>query len=243
MKMPETEEALKRKILEKYKSFRAFASANDLNVMTLTNILNKGITFAGSINVYKICKGLDIDFESLVNGKIKSRIPNAQSINKNEYDLLNKYRQLDEFGQNAVDDLVKNEFERVVFYKNNYKFVYKPFPDMPVSAGSGIDLQSDGQETLKIYKTREADECDFVLRVRGDSMEPKFSDGDVVLVKSQPAVDIGQIGIFIVNGEGYMKELGIGKLISLNENYRPIKIKPSDEMITVGLVLGKAMLG
>ena len=237
------EEQLKKLILERNKSLRVFSKNNNINVMTLSNILNKGLGMAGAINVYKICKGLNIDFNALMNGEIKPHIPSVRPITKNEYDFLSKFRELDDFGKKSVTDLIVNEFDRVAYYKNSYKYIYKPFPDMPVSAGFGIDLQSDGGETLKLCKTLEADECDFVLRVSGDSMEPKFFDGDVVLVKSQPAVDIGQIGIFIVNGEGFMKELGMGCLISLNNKYKPIKIKDYDEMKTVGLVLGKAQLG
>ncbi|MBQ0104965.1 MAG: S24 family peptidase [Armatimonadetes bacterium] len=235
-------EELKKLILGRNKSLSVFARNNGLNVMTLTNIINKGPEMAGAVNVYKICKGLDIDFSKCMEGEIVPAVRNAYSLTNNEYDMLSRYRALDEFGTRAVDDLLRNEFERVIYNQNTYRFIYKPFPDMPVSAGEGMDLQSDGSETLKIKKTPEAEECDFVLRVRGDSMEPKFYDGDVVLVKCQPAVDIGQIGIFILNGEGFMKEMGAGRLISLNRKYDPIAIKEYDEIKTVGRVLGKAEL-
>lgn len=236
-------EKLKKLILSENKSLRIFAVKNDISVMTLTNILNKGLDTASAVNVYRICHGLNIDFPKLMEGEIVPRVPNVYSVTNKEYDMLGKYRALDDFGTKAVDDLLQNEFDRVTFSENAYRYIYKPFPDMPVSAGFGADLQSDSGETLKLCKTPESEECDFVLRVRGDSMEPKFYDGDIVLVKSQPAVDIGQIGIFIVNNEGFMKELGMGKLISLNRKYDPIEIKDYDEMRTVGLVLGKAQLG
>lgn len=235
-------EKLKKLILAENRSLRTFATKNGLNVMTLTNIINKGVDTASTVNVYRICKGLNIDFLKLMEGEIVPAVPNVYSVTNKEYDMLGKYRALDDFGTKAVDDLLKTEFDRVIFTENTFRYIYKPFPDMPVSAGCGMDLQSDGTETLKICKTPEAEECDFVLRVRGDSMEPKFFDGDIVLVKSQPAVDIGQIGIFIVNGEGFMKELGIGKLISLNKKYSPIEVGQYDEMKTVGLVIGKAQL-
>ena len=40
----------------------------------------------------------------------------------------------------------------------------------------------------------------FGLRVNGDSMEPKFSNGDVVIVRKQPDADTGDIAIVLVNG-------------------------------------------
>ena len=41
----------------------------------------------------------------------------------------------------------------------------------------------------------------FALQIKGQSMEPKISDGDVVIVRKQPDVDSGQIAIVCVNGD------------------------------------------
>lgn len=41
----------------------------------------------------------------------------------------------------------------------------------------------------------------FALRVNGDSMEPRFVDGDVVIVRKQEDVDNGDIAIMLVNGD------------------------------------------
>ena len=40
----------------------------------------------------------------------------------------------------------------------------------------------------------------FALQISGDSMEPKFSAGDVVIVRKQPTIESGQIAIVRVNG-------------------------------------------
>nr|DAH37258.1 MAG TPA: Repressor protein CI [Caudoviricetes sp.] len=48
----------------------------------------------------------------------------------------------------------------------------------------------------------------FGLTVKGDSMEPKFSDGDVVIVRKQSDVDTGDIAVVLVNGnEATLKKL------------------------------------
>ncbi len=47
-------------------------------------------------------------------------------------------------------------------------------------------------------------------------MEPVYYDGDIVLIKSQPAVENGEIGIFIIENSGYIKKYGGDRLISLN---------------------------
>ncbi|MCI9408185.1 MAG: hypothetical protein HFJ89_00015 [Oscillospiraceae bacterium] len=35
-------------------------------------------------------------------------------------------------------------------------------------------------------------------------MSPKFHDSDHVLIRQHPTVELGQIGIFYVNGKGYI---------------------------------------
>ena len=41
----------------------------------------------------------------------------------------------------------------------------------------------------------------FFLRVRGDSMNLKFNDGDLILVQQQKYLDDGEIGVFLIDGE------------------------------------------
>ncbi len=48
----------------------------------------------------------------------------------------------------------------------------------------------------------------FYLMVRGDSMEPKISEGDLALVRRQSDVESGQLAVVIVNGEeGTLKKV------------------------------------
>ena len=67
----------------------------------------------------------------------------------------------------------------------------------------------------------------FGLQIHGDSMEPKFSDGDVVIVRQQDDAESGDIVIATVNGtDATCKRLrkyrdGI-ELISTNPSYEPM---------------------
>lgn len=48
----------------------------------------------------------------------------------------------------------------------------------------------------------------FYLMVRGDSMEPRISDGDLALVRRQPDVESGQLAVVIIGGEeGTLKKI------------------------------------
>lgn len=71
-------------------------------------------------------------------------------------------------------------------------------------------------------------------------MEPMFSDSDCVLVRIQPDVEPGEIGIFIVDNEGYIKKKGSHELISVNPEYDNIPISEYTECRCFGKVLGKA---
>lgn len=61
----------------------------------------------------------------------------------------------------------------------------------------------------------------FALEIKGDSMEPKMSKGDIVIVKQQNTVENGQIAIVLVNGdEATVKKVRFGdngiELIAFN---------------------------
>ncbi len=48
----------------------------------------------------------------------------------------------------------------------------------------------------------------FYLMVRGDSMEPRISEGDLALVRRQPDVESGQLAVVLINGEeGTLKKI------------------------------------
>lgn len=67
----------------------------------------------------------------------------------------------------------------------------------------------------------------FGLQIKGQSMEPKISDGDVVIVRRQPDVDSGDIAVVLVNGnDATVKRIkkspqGV-TLIPSNPAYEPI---------------------
>ena len=48
----------------------------------------------------------------------------------------------------------------------------------------------------------------FALRINGDSMEPLYHNGDMVLVQNCSSVEVGELGIFVLDGDGYFKKYG-----------------------------------
>lgn len=119
-------------------------------------------------------------------------------------------------------------------------YITIPVYDQGASAGTGVFLDSSDYEMVTMPEDRMTRKANFAVWVSGNSMEPKFSDGDLVLVRTQPTVEIGEIGIFILNGDGYIKKMGHNKLISINPAYDDIEIGEWDELYCKGKVLGKA---
>lgn len=159
-----------------------------------------------------------------------------------ELDLIHQYRAMDAYGKDMVTTVAKKEYDRCMQRTEQRKMprVYVNYNyDATVSAGTGDALLDYAQwQKIAVLETAESRKADFILRVDGDSMEPQFSDGDLVLVRQQPAVDKGQIGIFCVDGMGYMKEYQGSHLVSLNPNYRNIRL--TEDARCFGLVLGIA---
>ena len=77
----------------------------------------------------------------------------------------------------------------------------------------------------------------YTIGVNGDSMEPTYSDGDIVYVKKETHLTTGDIGIFQKHNGIYIKEVGENVLLSHNPKYKPIK--NDGDIICLGKVLGK----
>jgi repressor LexA len=96
-----------------------------------------------------------------------------------------------------------------------------------VAAGIPIEAVENIIDTEEITEQMSSTGEFFGLQIHGDSMEPKFSEGDVVIVRQQNDAESGDIVIVTVNGtDATCKRLrkyrdGI-ELISTNPSYGPM---------------------
>ena len=105
------------------------------------------------------------------------------------------------------------------------------------AAGFGYDLSSEDEwAEITVLDTPQARSADFAVEVDGDSMEPDYHSGDIVLIKRDPDVPVGEVGLFVHDGMGYIKERGKKCLISRNPEYPNIE----GEAQCIGLVIGIA---
>jgi len=173
-----------------------------------------------------------------------------------EHDHITQYRQLDTHGKSLVDVIMTKELERIHFMGAKAQSANKTVDEQWVtlnvyqqkaSAGLGSYLTDDSDndfEVMRFMATPVSQQADFCVKIRGDSMEPKICDGDIVFVKASPKVDADNVGIFVYDGEAYCKRLRIDNkkgaifLESLNKSYAPKQITDPEYLRTVGLVIG-----
>lgn len=179
--------------------------------------------------VEALCKALNCSLDDAVGFALKQ-----PDFSNSEINHIKKYRELDLHGKKIVDFVLYEEHERC---HPVIKLITRPYYQIPVSAGFGNPLDEPPDEELEIEDTLEHRRADFIVRVSGDSMKPKFNNNDKVLVQKQPTIEIGEIGIFVLNGESFIKKLGVNELISLNAKYPPKKISANDSIFCCGKVI------
>lgn len=133
--------------------------------------------------------------------------------------------------------LVKDKVDKLFFKQEGIPLVGRVAAGDPILAVENID------EILNLQDLFSSSGDLFALRVRGDSMvQAGIRKGDIVVAKSQPTADRGDIVVAIVNGEeGTVKKLGkVGPEIHLqpaNPQYQSI-IKPASQVEIRGVVIG-----
>lgn len=138
------------------------------------------------------------------------------------------------------------------------KYIEKPVSNLAVSAGVGEFLSEDNFEMVSFPESSVPAGADFGVRISGDSMEPVYHDGQIVWVQQCDRVCVGEVGIFIYDGEGYIKMYNEQEpaeenradftdsynnlhmqpvLISYNQAYEPKEISAAAGFQVIGRVL------
>lgn len=187
--------------------------------------------------VETLCKALKCSINDAVGYDSET-----DSFSSSELKMIKKYRTLDKHGKKIVDFVLNEEYDRSTEQNEEViqtNCIVLTMYEDPVSAGTGEYLADGRCVEVTVDETPLTERADFILRVSGDSMEPTYYDGDKVLVEKLKTLDIGDIGIFILNGQGYIKEYSPDGLLSHNKKYGIIRIGESDRCDIVGKVIGK----
>lgn len=190
----------------------------------------------------ELADALHIDVSFLLQDEVKTFYDNRATVDEMEL-LVKKYRVLDQYGKNTVNAVLDCEYDRCT--QQNEEEVLEPskvihisHSELKASAGFGWELDMERMEKWTVLLNDTTRKADFCVDVSGDSMEPKFHDGDIILVRSQPAVELGEIGLYVFDGCGYVKRQGAGKIESINTQYPDIEPTESNDIECKGLILG-----
>lgn len=167
------------------------------------------------------------------------------AVDAQEMEGIKKYRLLDRFGKEAVAEVLNAEYRRyeqageeeASEQRRDETSVYFIVPcfTSPMSAGSGQPAGDEFPENYKLIREPPRG-TSFIAPVSGHSMEPSYCDGQLVFVHAAEEIPVGEIGVFWMDGQQWIKELGDGVLISHNPDYRPRPM--TDDVRCQGLVLG-----
>lgn len=141
-------------------------------------------------------------------------------------ELIDKYRIEDDTDKNVIDFPGK-ERELPLFL-------------LAASAGTGEFLDSVAHEMV-VVGSEVPEKASFGIRLHGNSMEPRYMNGQIVWVYRTEELFDGEIGIFYLDGQAYCKKLHKGKkgleLLSFNPEYSPIPVTDASEFKIFGRVL------
>lgn len=228
----------------------------DLKKYSVSNLLDRFATSRSAINAWKkgninagttaeIANALDVSLEYLITGQEKSS-PTIE-LTADERELLDLYSDLSIENKARVREraAVLAELEAPAAndpeqeHEEEPETIFIEYSTLKVSAGSGEPLIDDTYpEFIEVKRSELTEEANFAVQISGNSMLPRFKNKDIVLVRSQPTVEIGEIGIFIIDGNGYIKERAVNRLISINPEYDDIYFKENQDIRCKGLVIG-----
>ncbi len=112
----------------------------------------------------------------------------------------------------------------------------------PIAAGTPLTAEREYDNYISI--AGDSHHADAALRIEGDSMTPRYLDGDLVLIRLQDDVDNGQIAAVCIDDCITLKRLyhmphGV-QLVSENPKYAPMMFDASnsDSIHVMGLAVG-----
>lgn len=162
-----------------------------------------------------------------------------------EVEIVRLYHALSDEGKNNalsyIKSLVKKEKCKNVVSISEKLYEYHVYEKM--SAGIGSSVYND-QNYDTVYFDEELAH-DFASWVSGDSMEPKYQNGSVALIRQTGFDYDGAVYAVVCNSQTYIKrvfreEKGL-RLVSINPKYRDIFLSYDEDPRIVGIVVGNFM--
>ena len=159
-----------------------------------------------------------------------------------EIEIVRLYNTLSNKSKNQVveyaRDLVQKEKTQQVISVSENFYEYHVYEKM--SAGIGASVYDDRNYDIVYFNEELAH--DFASWVSGDSMEPKYENGSVALIRETGFDYNGAVYAVVCNNQTYIKrvyreENGL-RLVSINPKYKDIFISYDEDPRVVGIIVG-----
>lgn len=236
-------ENIKKLKKEKGMTNESLSALSGISAGTLNKLLSGATLDPKLSTLTDLSKALGCTLDEMLTGR---KLSNGEILSPSEEELLKKYRLLDDSGRETASYIINKEYQRTVreseavpFSLDTPKIRTLRLYNIAVSAGTGSYLSDSGYSKISVYSSKTTDSADFAVKISGDSMNPKYSDGDVLLVEKAEEIDRGELGVFSINGDSYFKKFGGDRLISLNPEYRDIVFSVNDDVKCFGKVIGR----
>ena len=162
-----------------------------------------------------------------------------------EVEILRLYNTLSDEGKNSalsyVRSLVRKEQCKKVVSISEKLYEYHVYEKM--SAGIGSSVYND-QDYDTVYFDEELAH-DFASWISGDSMEPKYKNGSVALIRESGFDYDGAVYAVVWNSQTFIKKVYREKnglrLVSINKDYKDIQIPYNENPHIVGKIVGSFM--
>lgn len=171
----------------------------DVPAQTLYSIIKRDNMKIDFDVLLRICRALDAPISLFCGGKTEA----VSTPEPSEWELIRRYRGLDDHGREMVDTVLEKESQRIAAATAKPKAGrIIPLYFSPAAAGYASPALGEDYED---YIVPAESQADFAARISGDSMEPLLHDGDIALVKRCP-IENGDVGLFFVDGDMKCKQ-------------------------------------
>ncbi|MCC3401071.1 XRE family transcriptional regulator [Eubacterium callanderi] len=240
------------------KSRKEICEAIGVKYTTFTDWV-KGNSYPRIDKIEMMANYFGIEKSDLIEEKSEKDVP-ISLFTEEEISHLENYRKLDDYGRKTIDLILERELDR---YKQFQQLQNKtanltviegddePAEDygenvvmMPTlmqklcagtgSVGDDVQLENEPYPAIRVPAGSK-----YAATVAGDSMEPEYSDGDVVFFNDTNTPRFGDIVVLSINKENYLKKYTERGFEALNPKYDILVPGESDFVVVFGKVLGK----
>lgn len=217
--------------------------------------------------------GVSVQDAALSKWETGRSIPNAYQLmaiccalgleDEPQYFIGSSPRPLNEAGLQKLADykadlIATGKYKPQAKTRPSIRYREMPVSELPVSAGTGAFLDEGSFVMKRIPEDSIPDGAEFGIYISGNSMEPVYHDGQLIWVQKCAELCVGQVGVFVYDGDGYIKVYDEQEpdedvaenftdssgqvhaqpvLVSYNEAYPPRVVSPFVSFQIVGRVL------